>query len=212
MMPVADFTIADHKVGTAKSLSTTSLNQPNQPNPVILTGSHRETEGSAVACRPITIGRVEWHLDWLSARSIRDDRGMHEVGYCTYIMASRSHTLYIGVTGNLLQRIFQHKWRAHNGFTARYNCDRLVWFERRSAPSCCLPWAGWIFGSGAGCVVTNLAYRRSLLPQHQPTGTSKRLRPAYTPTDPPTMSARARPTIAITSPHSTRSPASLSSR
>jgi hypothetical protein len=144
MKPVADFTIADHKVGTAKSLSTTSLNQPNQPNPVILTGSHRETEGSAVACPPITIGRVEWHLDWLSARSIRDDRGMHEVGYCTYIMASRSHTLYIGVTGNLLQRIFQHKWRAHNGFTARYNCDRLVWFERRSAPSRCLRWAGWI--------------------------------------------------------------------
>lgn len=46
-------------------------------------------------------------------------------------MASRSHTLYIGVTGNLLQRVFQHKWREHDGFTARCNCDRLVWFERR---------------------------------------------------------------------------------
>lgn len=57
---------------------------------------------------------------------------MHEVGYCTYIMASRSHTLYIGVTGNLLRRIFQHKWKEHDGFTQRYNCDRLVWFERHS--------------------------------------------------------------------------------
>jgi putative endonuclease len=56
---------------------------------------------------------------------------MHEGGYCTYIMASRSHTLYIGVTGNLLRRVFQHKWKEHEGFTARYNCDRLVWFERR---------------------------------------------------------------------------------
>jgi putative endonuclease len=45
-------------------------------------------------------------------------------------MASRSHTLYIGVTGDLLKRVFQHKWKEHEGFTARYNCDRLVWFER----------------------------------------------------------------------------------
>ena len=55
---------------------------------------------------------------------------MDERSYCTYIMASRSHTLYIGVTGNLLKRVFQHKWKEHEGFTARYNCDRLVWFER----------------------------------------------------------------------------------
>ncbi len=55
---------------------------------------------------------------------------MHEGSYCTYIMASRSHTLYIGVTGDLRRRVFQHKWKEHEGFTARYNCDRLVWFER----------------------------------------------------------------------------------
>ena len=55
---------------------------------------------------------------------------MDEGGYCTYIMASRSHTLYIGVTGDLHKRVFQHKWKEHDGFTARYNCDRLVWFER----------------------------------------------------------------------------------
>ena len=55
---------------------------------------------------------------------------MHEGAYCTSIMASRSHTLYIGVTGDLLKRVFQHKWKEHGGFTARYNCDRLVWVER----------------------------------------------------------------------------------
>ncbi len=55
---------------------------------------------------------------------------MHEGSYCTYMMASRSHTLYIGVTGDLLKRVFQHKWREHEGFTSRYNCDRPVWFER----------------------------------------------------------------------------------
>ena len=55
---------------------------------------------------------------------------MHEGCYFTYIMASRSRTLYIGVTGDLVKRVFQHKWKQHEGFTARYNCDRLVWFER----------------------------------------------------------------------------------
>ncbi|HWE86407.1 MAG TPA: GIY-YIG nuclease family protein [Terracidiphilus sp.] len=55
---------------------------------------------------------------------------MHEGSYFAYIMASRSHTLYIGVTGNLQKRAFEHKWKEHDGFTARYNCDRLVWFER----------------------------------------------------------------------------------
>ncbi len=55
--------------------------------------------------------------------------GMHEVSYFTYIMASRSHTLYIGVTRDLEKRVFQHKWKEHDGFTAQYNCDRLVWFE-----------------------------------------------------------------------------------
>lgn len=49
--------------------------------------------------------------------------------YFTYIMASRSHILYIGVTSDLRKRVFQHKWKEHQGFTARYNCDRLVWFE-----------------------------------------------------------------------------------
>lgn len=57
-------------------------------------------------------------------------RRMNEASYFTYMMASRSRTLYIGVTGDLLKRVFQHKWKEHEGFTARYNCDRLVWFER----------------------------------------------------------------------------------
>ncbi len=55
---------------------------------------------------------------------------MHEGAYSTYIVASRSKILYIGVTGNLHKRVFQHKWKEHEGFTEQYNCDRLVWFER----------------------------------------------------------------------------------
>jgi putative endonuclease len=49
--------------------------------------------------------------------------------YSTYIVASRSRTLYIGMTGDLRRRVFQHKWKEYEGFSAKYNCDRLVWFE-----------------------------------------------------------------------------------
>jgi putative endonuclease len=60
---------------------------------------------------------------------------MDERTYCAYIMASRSRTLYIGVTSDLQRRAFQHKQKAHGGFSARYNCHRLVWFQRFSEVS-----------------------------------------------------------------------------
>lgn len=60
---------------------------------------------------------------------------MDEKVYCTYIVASRSHTLYIGVTGDLLKCVFQHKQKAYEGFSAKYNCNRLVWFERFAGPT-----------------------------------------------------------------------------
>ncbi len=40
-----------------------------------------------------------------------------------------SWTLYVGVTSNLLQRIYQHRDGALGGFTAQYDVKRLVWFE-----------------------------------------------------------------------------------
>ena len=57
------------------------------------------------------------------------DPARHEGSYFTCIMASRRHTLYIGITSDLQKRVFQYKWKEHDGFTAHYNCDRLVWFE-----------------------------------------------------------------------------------
>jgi putative endonuclease len=41
-------------------------------------------------------------------------------------MASRTHVFYVGMTNNIVRRVRQHKERAHEGFTARYNIDRLV--------------------------------------------------------------------------------------
>jgi putative endonuclease len=49
-----------------------------------------------------------------------------------YIMSSLSRTLYTGVTNNLERRIFEHKERRQGSFTARYNVNRLVYFEEFS--------------------------------------------------------------------------------
>jgi putative endonuclease len=50
--------------------------------------------------------------------------------FYVYILASRRNgTLYIGVTSDLVVRIAQHKAKITSGFTARYGCDRLVYFE-----------------------------------------------------------------------------------
>ena len=47
-----------------------------------------------------------------------------------YIMTNkRNGTLYTGVTSNLVQRIFQHKNNMIKGFTNRYNCKMLVYYE-----------------------------------------------------------------------------------
>lgn len=46
-----------------------------------------------------------------------------------YIMASRSRTLYIGVTRDLHHRVFQHKNGTYGGFTSKYRITRLIYFE-----------------------------------------------------------------------------------
>ncbi len=49
---------------------------------------------------------------------------------CVYILASRRHgVLYIGVTSDLVQRVWQHKNDLVEGFTRRYRVHRLVWYE-----------------------------------------------------------------------------------
>jgi putative endonuclease len=47
-----------------------------------------------------------------------------------YIMANkRNGTLYIGVTSNLIQRAHQHREGVSDGFTSRYGCKLLVYYE-----------------------------------------------------------------------------------
>ncbi|NTW15388.1 MAG: GIY-YIG nuclease family protein [Candidatus Moranbacteria bacterium] len=50
--------------------------------------------------------------------------------FCVYILSSVNRTLYIGVTGDLKRRIWEHKNKVVPGFTERYNIDRLVHYEQ----------------------------------------------------------------------------------
>ena len=56
-----------------------------------------------------------------------------------YIMASdRNGKLYTGVTSNLIQRVLQHKNNLIKGFSTRYNCKMLVYFEQFEDISCAI--------------------------------------------------------------------------
>jgi len=49
--------------------------------------------------------------------------------YCVYILASRTRTLYTGVTNDLETRVRQHREGRAGSFTSRYRIHRLVYFE-----------------------------------------------------------------------------------
>jgi len=46
-----------------------------------------------------------------------------------YILASESGTLYVGVTNDLEKRVYEHKNKLIEGFSKKYNCNKLVYFE-----------------------------------------------------------------------------------
>ena len=50
--------------------------------------------------------------------------------YYVYILTNKMNTvLYIGVTNNLTRRLYEHKNKVIQGFTAKYNINKLVYFE-----------------------------------------------------------------------------------
>jgi putative endonuclease len=50
--------------------------------------------------------------------------------FYVYLLASRKQgTLYLGVTRDLVRRVYQHREKLTPGFTSRYDVRRLVWFE-----------------------------------------------------------------------------------
>jgi len=52
------------------------------------------------------------------------------MAYYVYILASKNYgTLYIGVTSDIVRRVYEHKTKAVPGFTTKYGVDKLVLFE-----------------------------------------------------------------------------------
>ena len=49
--------------------------------------------------------------------------------YYVYIMTNASKTLYVGVTDDLVRRVYEHKQKLLGGFTGRYNLTRLAYWE-----------------------------------------------------------------------------------
>lgn len=58
------------------------------------------------------------------------------MAYYVYILASKKYgTLYIGVTSDLIRRVYEHKTKVVPGFTKRYGVDKLVLFETFDGPT-----------------------------------------------------------------------------
>jgi putative endonuclease len=58
------------------------------------------------------------------------------MAYYVYILASRRDgATYVGVTSDLVRRVFEHRQKAVPSFTSRYNITRLVWFEIYDDPT-----------------------------------------------------------------------------
>jgi putative endonuclease len=50
--------------------------------------------------------------------------------YYVYILTNKLHTvLYTGVTSDLVKRVYEHKNKLVSGFTARYNINKLIYYE-----------------------------------------------------------------------------------
>ncbi len=49
--------------------------------------------------------------------------------YFVYILTNKSHTLYIGLTNNPNKRVWEHKNKLVDGFTKKYNIDKLIYLE-----------------------------------------------------------------------------------
>ena len=50
--------------------------------------------------------------------------------YYVYIMTNKyNKVLYTGVTNNLIRRVYEHKYKLIEGFTAKYNVDKLVYYD-----------------------------------------------------------------------------------
>lgn len=54
--------------------------------------------------------------------------------YVYMLMSQNNSTLYLGITNNLVRRVYEHKDELVDGFTKKYKCKKLVYFEAYDSP------------------------------------------------------------------------------
>ena len=59
---------------------------------------------------------------------------MNSKTYYVYILRNRSGNFYIGITSNLVKRVWEHKQKFVRGFTKKYNIDKLIYYEIYNDP------------------------------------------------------------------------------
>jgi putative endonuclease len=71
------------------------------------------------------------YVNWCHSRESGKPFSVPEKYYYVYVLANKPRgTTYIGVTSNLVRRVWQHKEDQVEGFTKRYGIKMLVWFEQ----------------------------------------------------------------------------------
>ena len=55
---------------------------------------------------------------------------MPKISYVYILASQRNGTLYTGITSNLVKRVWEHKQKIVSGFTAKYDIDKLVYYEQ----------------------------------------------------------------------------------
>ncbi|MBO7432940.1 MAG: GIY-YIG nuclease family protein [Salinivirgaceae bacterium] len=53
----------------------------------------------------------------------------NKTGYIYILTTENNKVMYIGVTSNLVKRVYEHKTHVYKGFTSKYNVTKLVYFE-----------------------------------------------------------------------------------
>ena len=126
--PSSWFHVCVVEIWTGRGMGIKVVKLWAHPQPIVIPSGAKRSRGICSCSFRSTFSHALHHTrisSYLHKIALMDERL-----YSTYIVASQSRILYIGVTGNLSKRVFEHKWKEHDGFSCRYNCDRLVWFER----------------------------------------------------------------------------------
>ncbi|MBA3319350.1 MAG: GIY-YIG nuclease family protein [Gemmatimonadales bacterium] len=66
---------------------------------------------------------------------------MHSKAMYVYVLASKTRCLYVGVTNDLVRRVWQHRSGKVPGFTKKYSVTRVVYYEAFTMPRIGLPTA-----------------------------------------------------------------------